>query len=258
MSGDKSKKKDEYLYLKNIENINKFIWKAKGKKEYTAEFKALKENNKTDWIKLIINKGYIDGHKIYMDPDEFDEKLYKTINIKRKEKGLNEYEVHNGKFRDTNGIILSLDCVSGWKAIIDVYAENGKPIENFVNDYKIIRNPQYAGHLIWPGHKNSINQQRFRVFNDRVDYVLFDIKNYFENKETKIDYNKWLDSFENFDNFIEKMDLKRWCIEEKGKYKVINIENDGEITDYMPYNKGREDYPITKTYLENLIKKIQE
>lgn len=121
--------------------------------------------------------------------------------------------------------------------------------------------------------------QRYNVFNDRVDYTLFDIKNYFEKKEYKINYNikptkEWLDSFKcnngkDFDNFIEKMDLKRWCIKNKdnieknGKYKVINIETNKEITNYMYHKKEnyrmiRKYYPITMTYIENLIKKVKE
>lgn len=264
--------KEEYLYLENIKNINKFI--------STEEFKLLKKNNRIEWIKLIINEGHIDGNKIYQDPDEFDEELYNNINERRKEKGLDEYEIFKYKymgkdivrFKDNNEVILSLDCVIGWKAIIGIYVANGEPLENFVNDYQIIRNPQYAGHLIWPCHKYSINQRRYNVFNDRVDYTLFDIKNYFENSKHKINYDikntkEWLDSFKcdkgkDFDNFIEKMDLKRWCIEneedveKKGKYKVRNIETGEEIIPQENGRMKREDYTITKKYLKNLIKII--
>lgn len=154
---------------------------------------------------------------------------------------------------------LSLDCVIGWKAIIDVYVAEGKPLKDIVDDYEIIRNPENAGHLIWPCHRNSINQRRFWLFNDRVDYTLYDIKNYFEGKTHKINYNikhtkQWLDSFESFGKFIEDMNLTWFCNE---KYEVINIETNEIITEYMPHQKEnskmpRKDYPITDKYLENL------
>ena len=265
---------DELLYIKNIENM---------KSLYTS----LKE------------KGDIKNkiREIYKDPDKYDvllyEKVCKTIvqNIQNLQNNQKKYtnkvyniqhnkECKQKKYKlNMNGIDLSLDCVIGWKAIFDVCMpkaedkDDEEKFNKFIKAYEIIRNPEYAGHLIWPVHTiPTINTQRFQQFNDRVDYTLFDIKKYFEKREElkilELSENLktfklgdvflsntfiWLNQFEDFKEFIDIMNLNCWCDK---NYEVKDIsKNDGTtIGSYLGDNKT--DYPITKDYINNMIEII--
>lgn len=290
---------DEYVYKKNIKNFELFL--------NSEAYKKLKECY-IEKVKKIINTGYIDKNgdktylvsnnlngningikfinnaprknskidEIYVDPDSADSKLYTEI-AKRYEL---PYECDNCRFKDKNlNIQLSLDCVIGWKAIIDVCVRENIEIERFKDAYEIIRNPKNDGHLIWPVFKAvTINTQRYRIFNDRVDYTLFDIKNYYkEKKELKDKVNeetsqtklkhvyyknftaKWLDNFGNFENFIDEMKLEKWCkVNDDKSYDVLDLseniigvdeENRAELKNYG----GQDNYKITKTYIDNII-----
>lgn len=261
---------EEYQYEKNIKNIKEFL--------KTDSYKSLKNKNDIKSIKNIINAGYLEnGKKIYIDPDNNDrllyEKIYEDIKQNIRKKDVNKkYNIDIKKCRlCMNEIYLSLDCVIGWKAIIDVCIAESIELEKFLDVYKIIRNPKYAGHLIWPVHSlPTINMERFQQFN----YTLFDIKNYFEKREElkalevleglkvlnlKNAYFtntlRWLNQFSDFKEFIDIMNLGRWCDD---NYKVKDIsKNDGTPIERYLGDK-RTDYPITIDYINNMIEVISD
>ncbi len=261
---------NEYQYQKNIINIEKFF--------KTDKYKFLKEKGDIKCIKSIINKEFLDdGTKIYKDPDSFDKLLYQTIKNKYYE---NKYDLgeivqqYNSYYYMQNinsvKIKLSLDCVIGWKALFDLYNfSNDIKLEEFLKMYRIIRNPNNRGHLVWPAHRKSINTERFKQFSDRVDYTLFDIKNYynrdFDMKNLRLldAYNNpstcnWLNQFDNFEDFINKLKFEHWCIKKyNNKYEVLDLSKNcmEYITDYLV---KKNDYKITLVYLENLIDVIQK
>lgn len=293
-----------YVYEENADNMNIFF-KTSQYKELKANLIKEKseigkelvfENNRKDdiWlycIKTIINNGFFsDGTKIYKDPDIFDENLYEYVKEMMNKNNDEKYLIKKEKNRlIQNNIRFSLDCVIGWKAIMDTYYRENKFINNekeFVEIYKIIRNPENAGHLLWPVYQGTtINTERYKKFNDRIDYTLYDIKNYFnsnfdnDNLKLKKAYantttKKWLDSFKcnndsqkNFDNFIAKMHLERWCkiYEENGQhYEIIDLSSEninskieGYLCNEETYDAQKE-YQIDGQYIKNLIEIIKK
>ena len=284
---------DDFLYRKNIENMKYFFNSEKFKKFVEAHNREKDINKKIDIIneiKNIINTWYIDNGEfkpeenknaieIYKDPDDKDKKLYTRILNSYK---LKNYET-NGCMYKNEGFFLKLDGVIGWKAIINIlYLKNRKieDIKKVVDIYEVIRcvdenEPkseitEYMGHLIWPVsglHLTTINQKRYNKFRDRVDYTLFDIKKFMEAKSQvekekcklidvyKYEFNKnWLNKFKDFKDFLEKMNFKRWCKEEDGEIKIIdlsqnieNIRNNSNlkfIEKYIDEVKDEEEYDI--------------
>lgn len=249
------------LYEKNIDNFNNFF--------KTIEYKELKNKNDIEGIKNKINKGFLkNGEKIYNDPDTWDKELYDYIKEhstyisehyeckERKEKRGYYFEDKNKKEK----INLSLDCVMGWKAIIDVCVKNSIPLEEFVKVYEIIRKYEYSGHLVWPIHNlPTINSERYQQFRDRVDYTLYDIKKFYDiptnlRKDIEDEINKlklrnvyltpsytWLNTFEDFNDFIENMKLECWCKKINNNYEVKDLST-------------KEKKPISGN-LENMLKK---
>jgi len=275
--------------LEDILKGNSSIYKeldssVRGEKNVFEHCKKLKV---IECIKRIINNGYFSngteiGEKIYKDPDYYDKKLYQNIEVQYKNLDL-KYKLVNRRnrlikeYENKKIIFFSLDCVIGWKSILDTYYEEKKFIGNekeFIKTYEIIRNPENAGHLLWPVHITpTINTERYHKFNDRVDYTLYDIKNYLDSKPEKDKFklksayftitSLWIDMFKNFDDFIEKMKLKRWCIEENGHYEVIDLSSENmtdKIDKYLCDKEiydAKKEYPITELYIKNLIKKVE-
>lgn len=294
----------EPIYETNIKNMRNFfntneykILKNNLEKNYTSsQITYFNENIWLHFIKNAINGGSLaNGSKIYQDPDLEDENLYKYVAKQFEKDGYlytkieNQYgKIHRIKkdFISQNGdqfeILFSLDGIIGWKAIIDyLYRENEfiNNEEKFIEIYYKIRKYENAGHLLWPVHESpTINTERYQKFNDRIDYTLFDIKNYFQEKEkthlknayfNKISGEKtakWLNTFNNFEEFIIKMKLERWCVKKDGKYEVLDLDkdikkhdNNNIIKEYLCSDEkycAKEKYPITKQYIENLIKII--
>ncbi len=267
---------DEFLYEQNIKNMKNFFNSDLFEQLVEEHNKAKSIDEKFDIVnkvKNIINCWWVEENKfyqekksnnsikIYYDPDDFDKKLYE--NIKDRYKVLKEYEIKKYAWYvfEKNDIRLALDCVIGWKAIINILYSKNKKIEDIKEVetiYDTIRNPKNNGHLIWPKHTNSINQKRYSCFKDRVDYALYDIKKYYESNGNEEDYRlkisyqepntkEWLkDSFGNFKSFIEQMDLEDWCIGKKDEngevinYDVIDLSQDilkpKPIKDYLKGN----------------------
>ena len=110
----------------------------------------------------------------------------------------------------------------------------------------------------------TINQGRYQYFIDRIDYLLFDIKNYLDEdkKECKMkeiyengDTKKWLDIVKSKGRF--KYLVKLYNIDDifvkkiRGKYKVIDIENnDGHS--FIEKYREEESYNWTPDYYNNL------
>ncbi len=150
--------------------------------------------------------------------------------------------------------ILTLDCVTGWKALFDLH--NGE--RDWINDYAEIRQSLNA-HLLWPRHgNNTINTVRYRVFKDRIDYTLYDIKRFYEDSEElrlQDAYNDdvtamWLRKFETFENLVTKMHLGCFCTVDMEIIDLSVIDlSDGlkKITGYKDNCRT-----IDITYINNL------
>ncbi|MBR3512752.1 MAG: hypothetical protein IKN74_07365 [Clostridia bacterium] len=164
-------------------------------------------------------------------------------------------------YEDKNNpsIKYSIDGLS-WKQMYDIYDGN---IEEVIDKLEIIRNPDNNYHFVWPRHKESINQKKYSIFNDRIDYTLFDIKCFFEGKNCRLsksytnpDTFFWLNYFKvrgkyNFNKLVEEMNLSMWCIKKNNNYEIIDLSDLNKVLNYNHrINK------LDKKYIENVIQLV--
>ncbi len=149
--------KNEIFYIKKSDLPQYLIKKFYNLKEKIEDKKIAKLEIVNSSRKPIQN-----AKKIYWDPDQVDENLYSTF-INKNHLQYNPYidenytrnKCHFQFNKDTN-IKLSLDAIMGWKAIMDILFEENNEIEDIkkvTEIYKIIRNPENGGHLIWPQYR---------------------------------------------------------------------------------------------------------
>jgi hypothetical protein len=231
-----------YTYLENIKIIKEFYNSDfifdKGKMEF-------KEKN------AIYLKGIIET--LYRDPDVCDSLILENAK----------------KISDTEGMIFKADGICGWKNLFDVY--DGQKSESWLDKYKSIRGSRY-GELFWPGildkeKHQTINQQRYRCFGDRIDWTLFDIKQYcnkektkmsYENKYTKAYFEKFGSESDKFKNFIDEMKLQIFV---NPKYDVFDLSKDnGNLISEKSEYAWSTNYGIKrkKEWLEKYIKNLVE
>ena len=148
MKGNKLK---IYTYQKNIELI-KLLYDS----ELANELCRNSQNN-FKVLRPIIQS-------FYKDPDFYDRELF----------------IENNKF---NNIEIGLDGLCGWKILFDIHEGNPKWLE----DYETIRGSK-LGYLLWPNSTDkmkhqTINQLRYIIFGDRIDYTLYDISLFLDKKK---------------------------------------------------------------------------
>lgn len=248
---------------------------------YERNIKIIKEFYSSDFYKKLCNldsfekdyrnriiKGIIEG--MYLDPDYHDKQLLNT----RVNAYVNDIAI-DVKMKQ---IRYGLDGLCGWKQLYDYYNDDENADKNhaekWLDDYETIRSSK-CGNLIWPNRikkgGQSINQERYQQFGDRIDYTLFDIKMYYEdydqcrmkksyaNPETKA----FLDSFKvdgqamsSFENFIEHMGLTAFTNEkdvldldfELDNKKIISKEKHKEYSFCARWPAKME-----KQYLKNIL-----
>ena len=194
--------------------------------------------------------GYIRSvcNSLMEDPDECDSDLYVK---KAQELADLQLSCKRTSCVNNDGTVFGMDCVIGWKRLFDLHEGNIQ----WIDDYAVIRS-NLSAHWLWPRcGNNTINIVRARVFNDRADYTLFDIQQYykaypdisscrmiaaFANPVT----NRWLQQFDSFRSFVQNMRLQMFCTD---AYDVINLSNTDEVL--KSYKKK---YEVDIVYLQNL------
>ena len=191
---------------------------------------------------------------LYEDPDDCDDELYKDLAIK--------YNLECKKcnlFVDVNNqkIKMSADIVCGVKSFKNL----GSSTPEFLSNYAKIRSSLKL-HFIWPQHKApTINTLRYLKYNDRIDYLLYDLKHYFMGKETpmqKANQNNstkiWLDTFAgDFPKFVREMHFEDFVNE---NYDVLDIEFGqrkvvtGDLQQLQSKSKNK---IVQKRYMEQLL-----
>jgi len=117
--------------------------------------------------------------------------------------------------------------------------------------------------IFFPSENGGINTSRARIFGDRVDHTLYDIKLYYSAERNKCRllnaYNKqktkeWLRKMQSFENIVEWWGVKGIFTNEK--YEVFDLESEiGElIIDYKEVKEYQMQW--SRTYYNNLKKKI--
>jgi len=146
----------KYTYQRNI-NLITLLYNSDFAKKLCVE----NTNNTFAMLRPVIDS-------FYKDPDVYDiDKIYDKKALK-------------------SSIQLGLDGLCGWKILFDIH--DGDPI--WLKDYEKIRGSK-LGYLLLPNSTDgrthqTINQLRYTVFGDRIDYTLYDISLFLdENKRKK-------------------------------------------------------------------------
>lgn len=263
MSGD-----TKYVYQQNIERAKIF-------------------NNS-----LFIKDLYFDGYDIrkdyffniyktiFEDPDEVDDILYSELS---EWYGVTRHE--NKSYVTDNEIVLKADAIFGWKQLYKYHAKKVKKEpgmtyyekyesiqEDFLEDYKFFRGNK-AFHLLFPSQRPSINMLRYEFYHDRIDYLLYELKNYYvkPSKCKLVDAYRnntkmWLDGFEeenreaSFRKLVNFLKLEDFIVIENGEIKIVNLskkqfDEDDDNEDNYINDSDLEVVPsadLNEIYIENI------
>ncbi|MCW6088163.1 DUF6994 family protein [Clostridium sporogenes] len=221
-----------YTYEKNIELI-KLLYNSKLANELCGN----SENN-FKVLRPIIES-------FYKDPDFYDRKLF----------------INNDRF---NNIKVGLDGLCGWKILFDIHDGNIKWLE----DYEAIRGSQ-RGYLIWPNSTKgrqyqTINQLRYNVFGDRIDYTLFDIDLFLKGEECRLakayvgDTKDFLEKFGCIENLAKDMNLKVFLDKNRhvknldGTTETITREQHKKFSFSSRWGATKKKEVLSK-YIENIV-----
>lgn len=161
---------------------------------------------------------------LYKDPDKYDTCLISRFS-----------EVLERDKQKKMELKYATDGLCGWKILFDVF--DGKKI--WLDHYKTIRGSRY-GEFIWSSVKDgkncTINQERARCFGDRIDFTLFDVKCYLNNKKTIMSFDNVYTKkfFENyiFEDFCNDLGVVGIFVDSK-EYEVFNLSEKGYINKFI-------------------------
>lgn len=189
---------------------------------------------------------------IYLDPDNW---LEKKCVVNNKE------------------IILSSDGLITVKNLFDLH----EGTEKWIEEYAKYRRKAY---VFFPKHSVSINQQRYTIFDDRIDYTLFDIKYFYQLRKSNCEDEElrnavmdqqngcklakafvkdktfiWLNSFNSFKHFIDSnSEYHKFVKMQNGEYSVLDLEvGNGEIIRSYKNNGYKMDLTSIDNYYKNLF-----
>lgn len=122
---------------------------------------------------------------------------------------------------------------------------------NLAEAYALIRKKL----ILWPKHKQNVNQRRYSCFRDRIDFTIYDIQQFYKNGsiESRLVNKdsttaKYLRLIGSFKKFIKEYELRNFVDK---AWNVINLSTGGTIEDYSDYKYSKE---INSKYLANLTK----
>jgi hypothetical protein len=227
------------------------------KKIYEKNIELIKELYNSDFGENHRNEQFFKNliEVIYTDPDLYDKNLKDRAS----------------KLTDRFSVEFGPDGICGWKILFDIY--DGNASAEWLEKYKIIRQSE-IGTLFWPCQKTggeTINVQRNRLFGDRIDLTLYDIKRYIEKKETLMsfeneDTKNFLEGYRKnggFKRFVEDLNLKMF-VDDKN-YEVYDLsENnykekpsiDDEKCNKFEWSnryKSEKKKTILNTYMKNIL-----
>ncbi|WP_234017711.1 DUF6994 family protein [Staphylococcus simulans] len=124
------------------------------------------------------------------------------------------------------------------------------------------------GHLTFPAQKNSINQIKGILLGDRIDYTLFDIKEFYNYKpELRLQktYSQkttrdWLKSFSSFNHFIDSMRLNYFVYSNtavSSEYNVIDLSKPYKNTSDHCLEAIPKKVKFEENYVANIIQYIK-
>ncbi|MBM7642313.1 DUF6994 family protein [Streptococcus loxodontisalivarius] len=225
------------IYKENIKRFNDF---------FGSDYYHLLQDTDSTYIEKFFEC-------LNIDPDSCDDELYRQLGEKLNLDYRRNYLVD--KVGDET-VKLSADIICGRKQLSTHYKND---YEKWILDYELIRS-NIDLHFVWPKHKSpTINTYRYTKYLDRIDCLLFDLKLFFEGdnntpmssvylntSDNRTTY-AWLKQFNDFPQFIEKLQLRAWVDD---NYNVLDISSNQKktlttvlsrdiiettISDYMKY-----------------------
>ncbi|MBD5429272.1 hypothetical protein [Lactobacillus sp.] len=227
-------------------------------KGYQENVKRLTLFYKSDFYQELMHEYPNYLHKItdtlYEDGDLLDKSLYEALSYKYGLPIIKKRSIY-GLSQIVNGdeIVLGADIICGYKSLIKYYPD----FDKWIKAYSLIRS-KINLHYLWPRHNlPTINTLRYTIYKDRIDYTLFDLKNYFAGNKTLMmpAYNnlltqKWLSQFhDDFALFINNMKLNMFVDKE---YNVLNIATQFSkvIEEIPPKSEINKSIPL---YIEGIL-----
>lgn len=193
----------------------------------------------------------------------YSESLERLDKFIKEHKDIDFNEWHEQNYIDPDGYSVrvrnKIPCTADGLISIKRMYKKYKATPDLVKEYKEYRKTPI---LHFPSEYNGINSTRARVFGDRPDHTLYDLKMYFEgSKDCRLGSaykllltSEWLRSFKNFSELTEWLGIKGIFTDENNE--VFDLEyNDGTII------KGyaeKYDWKWSDAYYENLKEKIKE
>lgn len=150
------------------------------------------------------------------------------------------------------GVVCTADAMIGMKRIFWYMGPNAE----FGKEYRACR---ITPVFFFPREVGGINTSRAAIFGDRIDYTLFDLKNYFDLKPcwmgktySRQKTKQWLSSFSGFCEMVDWYGIRGILTNED--YEVYDLEfSDGRVISEYPSEFHQK---WTKEYYINLRKKI--
>lgn len=212
---------------------------------YKSDFYQFLEKHHPNYIP------YLFDH-LCEDPDASDRTLYQELSNKFQIPARKDHlieEVEGRKIR------LAADIICGRKQIVKFHEND---YEKWREDYELVRSNLNL-HFLWPKHKApTINTYRYTKYLDRIDYLLFDLKSYFNGQDTPMmtayqceETAIWLRQFNrDFEYFIDKMKLQSFVNE---NYDVLDIST-GQSEIIQKFISRKEISETLNHYMENMLK----
>ena len=127
--------------------------------------------------------------------------------------------------------------------------------ENIIAVYKIYREVPI---FFFPCEMGGINTSRYRVFGDRIDHTLFDIKMYYTEKERcrlKSAYEKrktaeWMEAMGSFEAVVDWLGVRGIFTDDSYRIYDLNSTDDETVQSYWKAKDYREQW--SKLYYTNL------
>ncbi len=110
---------------------------------------------------------------------------------------------------------------------------------------------------MWPRHRQSVNVRRFQCFRDRLDFTIYDIKQYYLYGESRLvkknsSTAQYLDELDSFERFIDEYCFHSFIAEDGN---VKNLASGKIIKSYDEYKYSIE---VNRIYLQNLLQILRE
>lgn len=194
---DKNEHIYELMFNRNIFFMKKFLADYYSKSSLS---KTKFNNSKKDFGTRLFHNAF------YVDVDEYAVKKHNNCNV-----------------------ICKGDALFSFNRIISFndYAFSNKMIK----DYELLRDIVI---FYFPSERGGINTSRMNSFDDKIDYLLFDLNNYLNNKPCRLSKTykrkktkEWLESFNNdFSELVKWYGIEDIFVKKmkNGYYKVYDLE----------------------------------